>query len=253
MAPQKAHDLGKALGHSKTDKRIDILRRLQDAGSISEAARRAGVSYKAAWQAIDILSNLAGTPLVEKVVGGSGGGGAQLTQAGKELLKASTELEKAKTQLVKKASAKPTTDSSTAFLGLRTTMRNQFPCAVSAIVKKAGFVRVGLTSKGGSVFHSKITAASAELFGLHTGQQVLLLCKATAVHIKKASGEKDKNVVHGIVVRKSRGSASGEVNLLVEPGITIVGFVDQLSGFNISDEALAEIDETAVVLALSHG
>lgn len=253
MSSKKTQSLGKALGHSKTDKRIDILRRLQDAGSISEAARRAGVSYKAAWQAIDILSNLAGTPLVEKVVGGAGGGGAQLTQAGKELLKASTELELAKTQLVKKASAKPTTDSSsTAFLGLRTTMRNQFPCAVSAIVKKAGFVRVELTSKGGTVFHSKITAASAELFELHTGQQVLVLCKATAVHIKKASSEKDKNVVHGIVVRKSRGSASGEVNLLVEPGITIVGFVDQLSGFNISDEALAEIDETAVVLALSH-
>ena len=252
MGSQNGQSLGNALGHSKTDKRIDILRRLQDAGSISEAARRAGVSYKAAWQAIDILSNLAGTPLVEKVVGGAGGGGAQLTQAGKELLKASTELEKAKTQLVKKASAKPTTDSSTAFLGLRTTMRNQFPCTVSAIVKKAGFVRVELSSKGGTVFHSKITAASAELFDLHKGQQVLVLCKATAVHITKASGENNKNVVHGVVVRKSRGSASGEVNLLVEPGITIVGFVDQLSGFNVSDEALAEIDETAVVLALSH-
>ena len=75
MGSSHAQDLGKALGHSKTDKRIDILRRLQDAGSISEAARRAGVSYKAAWQAIDILSNLAGTPLVEKVVGGAGGGG----------------------------------------------------------------------------------------------------------------------------------------------------------------------------------
>ena len=32
------------------DKRIDILRRIGDVGSISEAARRAGVSYKAAWQ-----------------------------------------------------------------------------------------------------------------------------------------------------------------------------------------------------------
>ena len=71
MVGKNTKDLGKALGHSKTDKRIDILRRLQDAGSISEAARRAGVSYKAAWQAIDILSNLAGTPLVEKVVGGA--------------------------------------------------------------------------------------------------------------------------------------------------------------------------------------
>jgi molybdate transport system regulatory protein len=98
--------------------------------------------------------------------------------------------------------------------------------------------------------NSKITSASAELFELHVGQQVLVLCKATAVQIHSSTQEKNKNVIHGIVVRKSRGSASGEVNLLVEPGITIVGFVEQLSEFNISDEAMAVIDETAVVLAL---
>ena len=63
MPANQPQDLGKALGHVKADKRIDILRQLDAAGSISEAARRSGVSYKAAWQAIDILGNLAGTPL----------------------------------------------------------------------------------------------------------------------------------------------------------------------------------------------
>ena len=77
MNPNALH-FAQALGHEATDKRLDILQRIGEVGSISEAARRAGVSYKAAWQAIDILSNLAGTPLVEKVVGGAGGGGAQL-------------------------------------------------------------------------------------------------------------------------------------------------------------------------------
>ena len=61
------------------DKRLDILRRVADVGSISEAARGAGVSYKAAWQAIETLSNLAGGPLVEKVVGGRSGGGTRIT------------------------------------------------------------------------------------------------------------------------------------------------------------------------------
>jgi molybdate transport system regulatory protein len=251
MAGKNVQDLGKALGHSKTDKRIDILRRLQDAGSISEAARRAGVSYKAAWQAIDILSNLAGTPLVEKVVGGAGGGGAQLTKAGKELLKASTDLELVKSQLTKKTQ-KGGDMSGSGLLGLRTTMRNQFPCMVSGISKKGSFVRVELSAKGGSVFYSKITSSSAELFELHIGQQVLVLCKATAVVIKHSSSEKNKNVVMGVVVRKARGNSSGEINLLVEPGITIVGFADRLSDFNISDEAIAELDETAVVLALAN-
>ena len=48
-----------ALGHEATDKRLDILNRIGQVGSISQAARGAGVSYKAAWQAVETLSNLA--------------------------------------------------------------------------------------------------------------------------------------------------------------------------------------------------
>lgn len=252
MPPTKNTTLGKALSHTKTDKRLDILKKLQEAGSISEAARRAGVSYKAAWQAIDVLSNLAGTPLVSKVVGGSGGGGAQLTEAGKQLLQASNDLELMKTQVVRKASKPAATDTSIKqMLGLRTTMRNQFPAQVSSIHKKGDSIRVEVSTKGASVFAARITAASAELFALHTGQQVQVLFKATAVAIQLPGSKADKgNAIHGIVVRKSRGRSSGEVSMLVEPGITIVGFADNLSEFTISDSAVAFIDESALVLAL---
>ena len=84
-----------ALGHEASDKRLDILRRIGAVGSISEAARGAGVSYKAAWQALENLSNLAGAPLTEKSVGGSGGGGALLTDAGQKVLLAAEAMAKA--------------------------------------------------------------------------------------------------------------------------------------------------------------
>ena len=48
-----------ALGHPLSDRRLQVLRALGECGSISQAARAVGVSYKAAWQAIDTLSNLA--------------------------------------------------------------------------------------------------------------------------------------------------------------------------------------------------
>ena len=54
---------GDALGHGMSDKRIEILRGIGRSGSISQAARDAGVSYKAAWQAVATLTNLAGVPL----------------------------------------------------------------------------------------------------------------------------------------------------------------------------------------------
>ncbi|WP_343593612.1 LysR family transcriptional regulator, partial [Paracidovorax wautersii] len=72
-APQLAYS--EALGHGLADRRIAILRHIGEGGSISQAARAVGVSYKAAWQALDTLTNLAGVPLVERLVGGAGGGG----------------------------------------------------------------------------------------------------------------------------------------------------------------------------------
>ncbi|WP_319016885.1 winged helix-turn-helix domain-containing protein [Diaphorobacter aerolatus] len=64
-----------ALGHVQTDRRIDILRQIDELGSISKAARAVGVSYKAAWQAVDTLTNLSGVALLARAVGGRGGGG----------------------------------------------------------------------------------------------------------------------------------------------------------------------------------
>ena len=95
--------LAGVLGHGASDKRIDILARIAESGSISEAARRCGVSYKAAWQALETLHNLAGVPLVRKAVGGSGGGGAALTAAGEQVLAVARELERVRAQVLSAA------------------------------------------------------------------------------------------------------------------------------------------------------
>src|SRR6187551_2944109 len=91
--------IASALSHEPADKRIDILRLVGESGSISQAARDAGVSYKAAWQAIDTLTNLAGVPLVERAVGGAGGGGALLTTHGGHLLELADALDAARREV----------------------------------------------------------------------------------------------------------------------------------------------------------
>jgi molybdate transport system regulatory protein len=46
--------------------RIALLQHIAEQGSITRAAKSAGLSYKAAWDAIDELNNLAQKPLVER-------------------------------------------------------------------------------------------------------------------------------------------------------------------------------------------
>ena len=68
--------------------RIALLAHIAEQGSITRAAKSAGLSYKAAWDAIDELNNMmAQKPLVERSVGGKGGGGAKLTAEGERVLR----------------------------------------------------------------------------------------------------------------------------------------------------------------------
>jgi molybdate transport system regulatory protein len=243
--------LHSALGHDAADKRIEILRRIGVAGSISEAARGAGVSYKAAWQAIDTLSNLAGAALVERVVGGAGGGGARLTSAGNHLLAAAAALAAAREQVLARLGGGPAAPGLAA-LGLRTSMRNQLPCTVEAIVLRGGMQAVRLALPDGTAISSRVTRESAQLLGLHAGQPVLALCKATAVQVGiRAGAAPGSNLLPGRVTRLSRAAGGGEVALALDAGPQLVGFCGPASGLKPRGPAVAWVDEAAIVIAVS--
>jgi molybdate transport system regulatory protein len=246
-------DLAGVLRHASGDRRVDILRRIAEGGSISEAARRAGVSYKAAWQAMETLGNLAGTAMVEKAVGGSGGGGAVLTPAGRQVLQAAAALDRAREQAwasLAPAAAGAPSGPGLAALALRTSMRNQFPCQVRFLKSTGGLMRVGLGLPGGDAVFARITRESAQLLRLAPGLQVLALCKATAVRVAAQLDPADaRNLLRGTVVRASRARAGGEVSLALPGGTRLVGFADGGHKLGAGDAAMAAIDEAGVVVA----
>lgn len=67
--------------------RIRLLELIAETGSISAAGREMAMSYRRAWLLIDDLNHTFKTPLVEKQLGGSGGGGAILTPLGAEIVR----------------------------------------------------------------------------------------------------------------------------------------------------------------------
>lgn len=249
--PRRSLQLAGALVHAVADKRVEILRRVGALGSISQAARDAGVSYKAAWQALDTLSNLAGAPLVERAVGGAGGGGARLTPAGLQVLQAADEVARAREAVFDRLAQRGGLPASVAALGLRTSMRNHLPCRVAALKRSGGAFDVTLELPGGATLVARITRESVQLLQLAKGQEVLALCKATAVEVRAVADPARVNVLAGTVSRATRAGASGEVALSLEGGAQLVGFAPAGQGLRRGDAAFAHLEASAVVIALA--
>lgn len=243
--------LHQALGHKASDKRLDILRRIGEVGSISQAARDAGVSYKAAWQAVDTLSNLAGSMLLEKAVGGSGGGGARLTETGHKLLAAAERMHTARTAVVAQLDGHPA--FSAGALALRTSMRNTLPCTVHRVQPKAGAMNVQLRLHDGQMITARITRESAQLLGLVKGLEVLALCKATAVKVSSMvqnTLDDDTNWLQGTASRLPAAGRAGEVSLRLGGELNLVGFADAGHGLHKGYPVMARFEWSALVIGL---
>lgn len=249
----------------QTDKRIDILRRIADVGSISEAARSAGVSYKAAWQAIDTLTNLAGTPLVEKAVGGAHGGGTKLTATGRMMLDLADELSRARRRVLDRFAnlqSAPTGPEGNRLArvtaaSLQTSMRNQFPATIETLKIGSALVKLILRIDDTHLIRASVTKESAQLLGLRPGMEVLALAKATSIEISAGfPDEKDdvrahENLIVGEVIRSERANKGGECSIRLPSGLVIVGFARPGHGLKLHQKAVASLPPSVIVIGLA--
>lgn len=242
--------------NEQTDKRLEILKRINDAGSISEAARSVGVSYKAAWQAIETLGNIAGGALVEKTVGGSRGGGTKLTQTGLKVLEIAEELAKARAQVLAKYLSSDASLKNIGSSTLRTSLRNHIPAVIETMKVGSALVQLYLRVDEDNLLKASVTKESALLLNLHEGMEVLALTKAIGVSISGGSEEASErragvNIISGEVVRCERAMKGGECTLRLKSGINIVGFARRGHGLHLNQTAFAVIPPSSIVVALN--
>lgn len=74
--------------------KIWLLENIRKTGSITNAAKEMKMAYRQAWQLVEEMNQRAESPLVEKLLGGKGGGGARLTEAGEKAITVFYEIEK---------------------------------------------------------------------------------------------------------------------------------------------------------------
>jgi molybdate transport system regulatory protein len=66
--------------------KIAVLEEIARSGSISAAGRALHISYRRTWELVEDLNAALGAPVVQTAAGGSGGGGASLTELGQEVV-----------------------------------------------------------------------------------------------------------------------------------------------------------------------
>ena len=177
--------------------RIALLQHIAEQGSITRAAKSAGISYKAAWEAIDELNNLAQTPLVARSVGGKGGGGARLSVAGERVLRLYQRLQVLQSQVLDAAEEAQDLE----LLGrlmLRTSARNQLHGTVARIHGHGHYDLIDLQLAGGLTLQAHITRDSTQRLELEPGTPVVALIKAGWLQlIKPEAAVAGHNRLHG--------------------------------------------------------
>jgi molybdate transport system regulatory protein len=73
--------------------KILLLKLVAESGSISAAARKMDMSYRKAWLLMNEMKDMFGKAVIETAAGGSGGGGATLTEHGKRMIELYDELQ----------------------------------------------------------------------------------------------------------------------------------------------------------------
>jgi len=212
--------------------RVDLLAAIGRTGSISQAAKAIGMSYKGAWDAIDAMNNLAGEALVERAAGGKGGGGTRLTARGAQLVKNFRALEQLHQQFVEQLNDQAGNLSADlnliSRLNMKTSARNQFFGTVSRVQPGAVNDEIDIDIAGGHKIVAIVTHESTASLGLSPGAQAFALVKASAI-ILMTEGEgarfSARNQLAGTISRLMPGAVNTEVVLDLTGGGSIAAII----------------------------
>lgn len=233
------------------------------------------MSYKGAWDAVDVMNNLAGEALVVRATGGKGGGGTTLTARALRLVETFRAIEREHQRFLERAAhalgavSREGDDANAgafardlAVLGrfaMRTSARNQLFGTVAGIVRGAVNDEVSIALPGGEALVATITRESAEALGLASGAPVVALVKATSVVLVASAADaarlSARNRLSGTIEVVRRGAVNAEVTLALPGGAVIAAIVTDASvdtlGFAAGEAATAVFKASSVLLGVA--
>jgi len=243
---------------------IDLLRAIDQSGSINKAAKQVGLSYKGAWQMIERANNLAPKVLITTTTGGSKGGGTCLTAAGQSLLRLFTRLEQQHAEFLQQLNQSLAEDPDMQMLlkrlVIKTSATNQLFGIITAIQKGAVNAEVLVELKGGEQIVASLALTELKRLELSIGDDVVMLINDPEIIINTNPGNyplSARNCLRGTVIRVQYDGVDSEIVINLPSGDSLVATISQVSalalGLNPGISAYAAFKSNAVILgALSH-
>jgi len=262
------------VGPSLGDTRIQLLEAIERLGSLSQAAKSIPMSYRAAWDALDEMNNLAEQPLVIRTAGGKNGGGTQLTAYGKQTVALYRALQAEYQQVLERVQQqlqnKPYQQDDNFYditqfrrllrrISMRSSARNQFVGTVVALRTAPVDFEVTLQLDDNVQLIAIITRESAESLGIAMGQELYALVKSSSVMLVTDRRLKlsPRNQLWGHISKIHRGPVNSEVVINLPGDKTVCAVVTTESADNMqlqeNQEACAAFKASAVLLCSYQG
>jgi len=244
------------------EERIQLLEQIHALGSITKAARAVGISYKTAWDLVNLMNNLADQPLVARSAGGKGGGGTSLTPEGIRLVE-QFQIFTAEHRRFLENIGRLMDDSGNfyAFLkriSLKVSARNVLAGTITEIARGAVNALVSLQLKSGASLSATITNASLDFLGLRIGLDAYAIIKASSVmlgtdlHDSRISAS---NLLCGAISKIIEGPVNTEVELDLGGGTTLSSVITHDSaqelGLKEGHHACALFSASSIILGVA--
>ncbi|WP_345993878.1 TOBE domain-containing protein [Sulfurimonas sp. HSL-1716] len=238
--------------------RIELLNMIEKTGSINAAAKEMKMSYKAAWERINGMNELADEPIIQRKIGGKGGGGTTLTPYAHELIKTYDRLNELHRQFIDRFSeAGDSPELLSKILKrtfLTTSARNQIPSKISKIDSNELSSLITITLSGGSEVLSTITSKSANSMNLHVGSDIYAIIKSSDIKIYAAPPKetKDLNLLEGTVESLESTDLNSELALRINEKTLLITLLkkDEMDSFSVGKKAYAGIAYNNIIVGL---
>ncbi|MDR3345934.1 MAG: TOBE domain-containing protein [Campylobacteraceae bacterium] len=234
--------------------RIELLKLIDELGSLLQASKKMKMSYKAAWDALKDMNSTSDTILVETSTGGKNGGGSRLTEAGHIYVKIYEKVYEEQKRFFNSLEEHiGDYDKFMRFTGrnsVRTSARNQLKGEIENIIRGDLTSEIAIDIGEGVLLNALITTKSVNELELKRSTTVWAIIKASWIELadENACGE---NVFNALVHSYEQQGKRAESIVELENSVILTGSFDITSkSMQTGDNIKVFINKSNIILGV---